>query len=187
MSQQDLLKKVIRVPEESGSTYMLTGSFASSMQEEPRLSHDIDLVVNPTPRVIPSLIKVFPSPAYSLDEQNAREAIRAKTRFSLLHMVEGDKVDFWLLTDDPFDTARFGRRRSEDTLGMKLFVSSPEDTILAKLRWAKLSGGSEKQLHDALRVYEVQFASLDMQYLKKWVETLGVEEYWHSLLQDAAP
>jgi hypothetical protein len=185
MSQQDLLRRVIRALEESGSAYMLTGSFASSMQGEPRLSHDIDLVVDPTPRVIPSLIRMFPSPAYSLDEQNAREAIRARTLFSLLHVAEGDKIDFWLLTDDPFDSARFSRRRGEDTLGMKLFVSSPEDTILAKLRWAKLSGGSEKQLHDALRVYEVQFALLDMQYLKKWVGSLGLEEYWDRLLRDA--
>jgi len=37
----------------------------------------------------------------------------------------------------------------------EIWVSSPEDTILAKLRWANLSGGSEKQFIDALRVYEV--------------------------------
>ena len=60
--------------------------------------------------------------------------------FSLLQASEGDKVDFWLLTDDPFDIARFARRRAEPALGLKLFVSSPEDTILMKLRWAKLSG-----------------------------------------------
>jgi len=29
-----------------------------------------------------------------------------------------------------------------------------------KLKWAELSGGSEKQYTDALRVYEVQFEKL---------------------------
>jgi hypothetical protein len=37
-------------------------------------------------------------------------------------------------------------------MGLEMQVSSPEDTILAKLRWAKLLGGSEKQITDALRV-----------------------------------
>lgn len=187
MSQQDLLRRAIRALEESGSAYMLTGSFASSMQGEPRLSHDIDLVVDPTPRVIPSLIRMFPSPAYSLDEQNAREAIRARTLFSLLHVAEGDKIDFWLLTDDPFDVARFKRRQREEVLGMSLSVSSPEDTILSKLRWAKLSGGSERQAHDALRVYEVQFGVLDLGYVQRWVKTMGLQEYWARLLEEARP
>jgi hypothetical protein len=46
MAQQDLLSKVVQALDRSGSAYMLTGSFASSMQGEPRLSHDIDLVVD---------------------------------------------------------------------------------------------------------------------------------------------
>jgi hypothetical protein len=43
---------------------------------------------------------------------------------------------------------------------------------LAKLRWAKLSGGSEKQFTDALRVYGLQYANLDKNYLKEWVDKL---------------
>ena len=54
-------------------------------------------------------------------------------------------------------------------------ISSPEDTILAKLKWAQLSGGSEKQFADALRVYEVQYGKLDLTYLADWAETLNVE------------
>ena len=107
--------------------------------------------------------------------------------FNLLQVSEGDKVDFWMLTDDPFDIARFSRRQHEDVLGMTLSVSSPEDTILAKLRWAKLSGGSEKQFYDALRVYEVQFGTLDMEYLGKWVETLALQGNWERLLREASP
>jgi hypothetical protein len=187
MSQQDLLSKVIRALDEAGCPYMLTGSFASSMQGEPRLSHDIDLVVDLRPQALPELLRVFPSPEFYLDEQSIREAIRTRTMFSLLQVSEGDKVDFWMLTVDPFDIARFSRRQYEDVLGMKVFVSSPEDTILAKLRWAKLSGGSEKQFHDALSVYEVQFGTLDTQYLSKWVATLALQDYWERLLREASP
>jgi hypothetical protein len=38
-----------------------------------------------------------------------------------------------------------------------------------KLKWAKLSGGSEKQFTDALRVYEIQYVNLDLSYMETWV------------------
>jgi predicted nucleotidyltransferase len=59
MSQQELLSKVIRALDETGCAYMLTGSFASSMQGEPRLSHDIDLVVDLRPQALPELLRMF--------------------------------------------------------------------------------------------------------------------------------
>ncbi len=187
MSQLELLSKVLRALDEAGCPSMLTGSFASSMQGEPRLSHDIDLVVEFAPQAVSAFTKNFPPPQYHLEEQTIHQAIAAGTMFSLLSVSEGDKVDFWMLTDDPFDISRFGRRQSEDALGIKLFISAPEDTILVKLRWAKISGGSEKQFRDALRVYEVQFGGLDLEYMKKWVHTLGLDDLWARLLREAAP
>ena len=70
-------------------------------------------------------------------------------------------------------------------MGIRMQVSSPEDTILAKLRWAKLSGGSEKQFTDALRVYEVQFGKLDLNYMERWVKKLDVESLWNRLKEEA--
>jgi hypothetical protein len=92
-----------------------------------------------------------------------------------------------MLTDEPFDQSRFARKREEVVLGMKLKVSVPEDTILAKLRWAKLAGGSEKQFTDALRVYELQHAKLDFPYLEYWTVQLGVESLWQDLKTAAEP
>ena len=61
-------------------------------------------------------------------------------------------------------------------MGKQLVVSSAEDTILAKLHWAKLSGGSEKQIHDAQRIFEVQQEHLDQTYLHEWAGKLSVED-----------
>lgn len=107
--------------------------------------------------------------------------------FNVLDVESGDKVDFWLLTDEPFDISRFERRREIPLFGMKVFVSSPEDTILAKLRWSLLSGGSERQERDALAVYELQFARLDHGYLDEWAQKLGVTESLERMLSEAEP
>ena len=70
-------------------------------------------------------------------------------------------------------------------MGSRMQVSNPEDTIFAKLRWAKLSGGSEKQFTDALRVYEVQLEKLDIDYLNNWTKKLDVELLWKRLKDEA--
>jgi hypothetical protein len=172
---------------EAGIDYMITGSVASSMQGEPRSTHDIDVVVALTESAATRVLQAFPPPAFYLAEEAVRDAIRRRSMFNLLSLDEGEKVDFWLLTEQPFDQSRFARKRVANVLGMQLNVSAPEDTILAKLHWAKLSGGSEKQFTDALRVYEVQQRTLDMDYLDRWAVELGVEELWQRVRAESAP
>jgi hypothetical protein len=72
-------------------------------------------------------------------------------------------------------------------LGLSMKIFSPEDTILMKLRWANLSGGSEKQFTDALRVYEVQFRNLDLNYIELWADRLAVTDLWKKIKMEAQP
>jgi hypothetical protein len=185
MSQQELLKRVLQTLNQAGIEYMLTGSIASSLQGEPRSTHDIDLVVAIQRPQMNRLIRAFTPPDFYLDKDAILDAIQRKSRFNLINIKSGDKVDFWLLTDEAFDKSRFSRRGREKFMGITLRVSSPEDTILAKLRWAKMSGGSEKQFTDALRVYEVQYGKLDLEYLERWAEKLDVETLWNRLKKQA--
>jgi hypothetical protein len=187
VSQQELLTSVLGVLNAEGIPYMLTGSVASSIQGEPRFTHDVDIVVDLRPQTAKALVAAFPPPAYYLDEQSVTDAMVQRGEFNLLAVEEGDKVDFWLMTDEPFDQSRFGRRQAVDLLGTKAWISSPEDTLVMKLRWAQLSGGSEKQLTDALHVYEAQRDSLDLRYIRQWIAALSLAQYWDALSSRAAP
>jgi hypothetical protein len=176
VSQPELLTLVAQRLEAAGIEYMITGSVASSLQGEPRATHDIDVVVAvraPAADVAARLKAVFPEPDFYLDEVAVRDAIVSRGMFNLIDTHDGDKVDFWLLTDEAFDRTRFDRRYVESFGGARLPVSRPEDTILMKLRWAAMLGGSEKQFTDALRVYEVQHGRLDESYLDRWAATLS--------------
>ncbi len=185
MSQQELLKKVIQVLNQAGIQFMITGSVVSSLQGEPRSTHDIDVVVAIQRLKVHKLVKAFPPSDFYLDKNSILDAINRRSMFNLIDLKAGDKVDFWILTDEPFDQSRFSRRCSEKFMELKMQVSSPEDTILAKLRWTKLSGGSEKQFTDALRVYEVQYGKLDIDYLEHWAKKLDVESLWKRLTDKA--
>lgn len=188
MPQQQLLKRVVDVLESARIEYMVTGSLVSSYQGAPRATHDIDLVVAISSADLPLLIAAFPAPDYYVDERAATSAIAARGQFNLLDIVGGDKVDFWLLTDSPFDRSRFGRRVFEDLGGLTVPISTPEDTILQKLKWA-IEGGtvSERQFSDALRVFELQAPLLDRVYLAEWATALGVADLWSRLEATAKP
>jgi hypothetical protein len=166
---------------------MLTGSIASSLHGEPRSTHDVDVVVVLDPESITKLLGAFSGPEYYLDKNTVGEAVENFGMFNLISIEDGDKVDFWMLTSDAFDRSRFARRTIVDFMGKRLVVSSAEDTILAKLNWAKLSGGSEKQIHDALRIYEVQHGRLDQTYLQEWAKRLSVEESLRRIEREARP
>lgn len=185
MSQQELLKQVVSTLTTLSIDYMLTGSLASSSQGEPRSTHDIDLVITLSDQDIPKLTEAFPPPDFYLSESSIREAISHGTMFNLLSMKDGEKVDFWLLTNEAFDQSRFARKKVDLISGLSLYVSTPEDTILAKLRWAKLSGGSEKQFVDALRVFEINQSSMDIAYLEQWSKDLQVEDLWLQIQEKA--
>jgi hypothetical protein len=174
VSQQALLTRIVEALDGAGIPYMLTGSFASSLQGEPRASHDIDIVIDITPEDVARVAQALSAPGIYLDVHAVSDATRRRTMFNLIDPVSGDKADFWLLTDEPYDRARFARRMRIEALGLALSVSAPEDTILMKLRWSAQAGGSQKQVNDALGVYGFQGDALDEVYLDKWAESLGV-------------
>jgi hypothetical protein len=187
MSQQELLKRVVQVLEDLSIEYMVTGSVSSSVQGEPRLTHDVDLVVDLSIDAAKRLCEAFVGDDYYLSEIAVQEALVQRTMFNLLDLVSGDKVDFWILTDAPFDRSRFARKQPVNILDLSFAISAPEDTILMKLHWAQLSGGSQKQYTDALRVYEVQQGTLDLDYLNAWASRLGVDSLWRQLRTEAMP
>jgi hypothetical protein len=187
MSQQELLGRVVEALDALGIQYMLTGSVASSIQGEPRSTHDIDLVVALPPDKVDALLQAFQAPEFYLAREAIDDALRCRSMFNLLAIAEGEKVDFWMLTDEPYDLMRFSRKQTQAAFGIRINLCTPEDTILAKLRWAKLSGGSEKQLTDALRVFELQKPRLDLGYIDAWANQLGVADLWTRLQSEAQP
>jgi hypothetical protein len=102
MPQQELLKKVVDILDRTGIKYMTTGSIVSSLQGEPRSTNDIDLVVNIKNADIRNLVSSINNTEYYLEEESIKEAIKNKDMFNLIDTQEGDKIDFWVLTDEPF-------------------------------------------------------------------------------------
>ena len=176
MAQQELFAFAIDALERAAVEHMVTGSVVSSFQGEPRSTHDIDIVIALTRDSIDRLLREFPPDRFYVSREAVSEAVASGGMFNVLDTHSADKIDFWMLTDDPFDRSRFERRIEAELFGRRVMISTPEDTILVKLRWARESGESEKQFKDAVRIYEMQESSLDRRYLDEWAAHLGVAD-----------
>lgn len=184
MSQSELLREVVGILDQLSIPYMLTGSYASSYQGYPRSSHDIDLIIDVVPAGIDELISRFQAPRFYASAPAITEAVRRRSMFTISEIDTGDKIDFWILKRTAFDQSRFARRVSEKDGQAVLWLTAPEDTILQKLRWAKDSGGSEKQWKDARSVFLVQKTRLDIEYLRRWATELDVSDSLEGLMRD---
>ena len=68
-------------------------------------------------------------------------------------------------------------QRSELVPGLVVSLATAEDTIVAKLEWARKAGESEKQLKDVAGVLEVR-KDLDRDYIARWARELEVLDLW---------
>lgn len=186
MSQPQLLAAVAAALEKAGIPYMLTGSHVSSSLGQSRSTHDIDFVIQIRVDQVEQLASAFTGDKFGFDDVAAREAIARKDMFQLKDFEGGDKVDFWVVKDEPFDQQSFHRRIRGTASGIPVYLPTVEDHILQKLRWAH-EYESERQYNDALILYELYGAKLDMTYMQRWINSLQMNSTWNKLLAEAQP
>ncbi len=173
----DGLKAVASAMEVSGIPYMIVGSLAAAVYGEPRLTRDVDLVVNVSGHKAASILTTFPAEDYYVPplEIIAQEFSR-RGQFNILHMPSGLKVDVVVQKSTDHGTSEFARRRRVELLpGLMTWVAAPEDVIIAKLRYYR-EGESEKHLRD-IRGIKAQI-SLDQSYLDYWIQELELLTQW---------
>ncbi len=169
----DVLKLVTERLEAGGFGYMVSGSVALACYGQPRMTRDIDIVVELAPADAERLADLFQADFYC-DLEDARDAARRKSLFNLVHFDRAVKVDLIVRKDSDYRREEFRRRRRLPVDGFAVWVVAPEDLILSKLSWAKDSH-SELQLRDVRAVLS-SAKDLDEAYLARWAKELGVEQ-----------
>lgn len=169
LSELDVLKLVSERLSNNRFQFMLTGSFALAYYATPRMTRDLDIVVDLRETDVERLAGVFRTDFY-LDPDDARAAVVAQRMFNLMHLETGIKVDFIVRKGTKYRKMEFFRRRAVSFSGVETFIVSREDLILSKLVWAAETN-SEMQLRD---IKSLVHESLDQVYLRQWAPSLGV-------------
>lgn len=170
-AELDVLRDCVGRLNGAGIRYMLTGSIALSYYAEPRMTRDIDLVVELEARDARAIAALF-APDYYVSEDDVARALNTRGMFNLLHLDRVVKVDLLVRKDDAYRRHEFERRRLMSLPGFDVWIVSKDDLILSKLVWAGASG-SELQLRD---VRALLASGADERYLREWGSRLGVAE-----------
>lgn len=182
-----VLSEVTTTLDQIGITYVLVGSFASSLHGLYRSTADIDMLADLKTAQVHPLFEALRDKFY-VDESAMRSAVAQARSFNAIHYDSVFKVDIFVASSDEFAIAQLRRRQlrkiSPDTTEA-VYVASAEDTILAKLRWYRAGHETSRtQWNDVLGVLGTSRNTLDLEYLHQWGEKLGVADLLLKALED---
>jgi hypothetical protein len=181
MGSTDLVLRMIRLLNELAIPYMLVGSYSSNYYGRPRSTKDADFVVALQGDQLAHIQQALGG-EFRIDPQMAFETVTMHTRHLIVHPASAFQIELFLLTDEPYNQARFGRRLQVEFEGITAWLPSPEDVIVQKLLWSQ-SANRDQDVTDAAGVIRVQKRlGLDLAYIRLWTDKHGTRELFERLL-----
>ncbi|MFC1820479.1 hypothetical protein ACFLZG_05290 [Thermodesulfobacteriota bacterium] len=171
--QLEFVKLIASRLDSVGIPYMMTGSMAMATYSIPRMTRDIDLVVEIKPVDVDKIVNLFSMDCY-IDRDSVREAVEAHSMFNIIHNEWVVKADFIIRKNEEYRREEFSRRQKMVIEDVTIFVVSVEDLILSKLVWGK-QFQSELQLRDVHQMIST-VSGLEWKYMQKWASVLGIDE-----------
>jgi len=179
----DLLRLTVESLGRLQIPYAIVGSFASGAWGEPRMTRDIDVVLQLDPQKIEDLCDVFSDEQFYLSRAAVEEAASRHRPFNVIHLDSGNKIDFMVIGDSGWYSLQLSRRiEIELTEGVTGYVAAPEDVILGKLIYYQ-EGGSEKHLRDISGILSISGKAVDRDYIAKHAVELGVHDIWQAIVE----
>ena len=163
-----------------GVRYIVTGAVASIVYGEPRLTHDLDLVIELNPKDIDKFVSIFSGEEFYCPP---REVIyteinrRNRGHFNLIHHATGFKADVYACGRDKLHQWALNRRKRVDFEGETLWLAPVEYVILRKLEYYR-EGESEKHLRDISGMLELSLDQIDLNLLGAKIREFKLEEEW---------
>jgi hypothetical protein len=183
------VEPVVEAFEKLGVQYRVVGSLASTAFGVARMTADADLVADLHVEHVDDLVNALAADYY-IDSDVIREAIQSRSGFNVIHLPTSLKVDVFVLADTAYDRQAFPRltmKSLDPAPGSRAYaLATPEDTVLAKLRWYKAGREvSERQWQDIVGVMKLQQRRLQIEYLQEWAQRLGLANLLSKALSEA--
>jgi len=186
MAAPGWIEHFVRRLDALGLRYMVTGSVASMIYGEPRLTLDLDLVVELDVERAVDLLAAFPEAEFyrpPLEVVRLECSRDTRGHFNLIHGETGMKADIYPAARDDLHRWGLAHRRRVSYGAGQLWLAPPEYVILRKLEFWR-EGRSEKHLRD-VRAMLASDLGLDRVFLETELRRRGLEEAWERVIEPA--
>ena len=179
--------RVIGLLESSGVAYAVCGSLAAMEYSEPRLSIDVDLMVTADSTQLAGIVAVVEECGFYVTplEVIIEQLIPAGQPLNIIDGYSGAKADIYPVSAVGLSGSAMRRRRQriwDAQSGKTAWFLSPEDVILYKLLYYRLGEEiSQKHPADVVKMIGVVGGDLDVPYVERWADQLGIRDLWDGL------
>lgn len=145
------VSRFVSILNQHGIRFHLTGGITTVAWGEPRMTQDIDIVVdNDALSVqIESFLETLAASAFMFDASAIRDAVQQRAMFQLLDTEESLKLDVYARELIPGELNR--SELTEVFEGLALPIACRADAAVSKLVW--ISKGSHKSRRDLRKIY----------------------------------
>lgn len=179
------LATVVGALDRVGAPHAVVGSVGATIWGLQRTTIDTDLITIAIHERVDELLASLLNENTYVPVDDARRVLSTGGSFNVLNLETTEKIDvFVAVPNDPFTASRLSRRVRARIQDVDTWVTTAEDIVLAKLRW-RLSTRSERQWRDCLDISTIN--DLDVDYLRKWADVIGVRDDLEELLEAVKP
>ncbi len=160
--------------------YAVTGSVASIIYGQPRMTHDIDIVININVNRAEEFLSLFPSKEFYCPPKEILKTEILKTvrgHCNIIHNETGFKADIYFTGKDEFQKWAVANVKYITFNNAKIAVAPPEYVIVKKLEFYK-EGKSPKHLDDIKSIVTNSKELINFSALEKYIFEHGLKNEW---------
>ena len=182
----ELVTQLHAIFEAAGVAYYVTGGVAAIAYGEPRTTRDLDLVIQISRSDVAGLQSVLENAGFYVAGIDDVVSGRMDT-LQITHIETISRADIILAGNSEYAKQQFERRQRyafPNSQGTKIYLASPEDLIISKMRWSQRSS-SEKQKRDIIAILKVQQENIDYPYVHRWVSEFKLSALLEEMITSA--
>lgn len=179
------LARVVSAFDRIGAPHAIVGSVGATAWGLQRSTIDTDIITIAVRERVDELLAALSNDQTYFPLDDARRVLQFGGSFNVLDLETTEKIDVFVApASDKFAASRLSRRVKARIQDVDTWVATAEDIILAKLRW-RITTRSERQWRDCLDIAGIN--QLDVDYLRKWADVIGVRADLEELLEAIKP
>lgn len=180
MQELDAFNIFLKPLNDLGIPYVITGAVAAIIYGEPRMTHDLDLILHLQRKDVDRFIRQFSETEFYVPpEEVIRVEVGRASRghLNIIHLNSGLRADIYLAGKEDLQHWAIQHRRSFTVSAETVWIAPPEYVIVRKLQYYR-EGGSEKHLQDIRNMLETSYKEIDFPFLEEKIKEFKLQDEW---------